>query len=108
MINGESDSPKEVERHAFAHIARLMEEGINEERFREIRNGLYGALIMETDHAYSMANRFVGNYLNGAETFDAIEALQKITTADLLLRAKELFAEERSCLSVIYPSKQEE
>ncbi len=108
VINGESDSPKEVERHAFAHIARLMEEGINEERFREIRNGLYGALIMETDHAYSMANRFVGNYLNGAETFDAIEALQKITTADLLLRAKELFAEERSCLSVIYPSKQEE
>lgn len=107
VINGESDDPKAVERAAFKHITLLKEQGIEEERFREIRNGLYGALVMETDHAYSMANRMVGNYLNGAETFDAIEALQKITAADLLARAQKMFAEERSCLSVITPLKEE-
>ncbi len=107
VINGESDDPKAVERCAFQHIAKLKEQGIDEERFREIRNGLYGALVMETDRSYSMANRMVGNYLNGAETFDAIEALQKITGEDLMRRAEQMFAEERSCLSVINPSKED-
>ncbi len=105
VINGESDDPRAVERCAFKHIALLKEQGIDEGRFRAIRNGLYGALVMETDHAYSMANRIVGNYLNGAETFDAIDALQKIVPEDLLCRAEKMFAEERSCLSVINPSQ---
>lgn len=108
VINGESDDPKAVEEAAFRHIALMKEQGIDEERFREIRNGLYGSLVTETDHAYSMANRMVGNFLNGAETFDAIEALQKITAADLLARADKMFARERSCLSVIYPKQVEE
>lgn len=103
VINGESDEPKTVEQCAFKHIAQLKEQGVDEQRFKEIRNGLYGALVMETDHAYSMANRMVGNYLNGAETFDAIEALQRITPKDLQERAAKMFAEDRSCLSVINP-----
>ncbi|MBQ8894023.1 MAG: insulinase family protein [Clostridia bacterium] len=107
VINGESDDPKKVERCAFEHISELKRSGIDEERFREIRNGLYGSLVMETDQAYSMANRMVGNYLNGAETFDAIEVLHEITTEDLQKRAEKMFAEERSCLSVIYPLKEE-
>ena len=104
-INGESDDPRAVEQCAFKHIALLKEQGIDEGRFRAIRNGLYGALVMETDHAYSMANRLMGNYLNGAETFDAIDALQKICPEDLLKRAEKMFAEERSCLSVINPKE---
>ena len=84
----------------------MKEQGIDETRFRAIRNGLYGSLVMETDHAYNMANRMVGNYLNGAETFDAIEALQRITPADILARAEKMFAEERSCLSVIKPKEE--
>lgn len=107
VINGESDDPKAVERCAFKYIVQLKEQGVDEDRFREIRNGLYGSLVMETDRSYSMANRLVGNYLNGAETFDAIEALQKISGEDLLRRAEKMFAEERSCLSVIYPAKEE-
>lgn len=103
VINGESDDPKAVEQCAFKHIALLKEQGIDEQRFKEIRNGLYGALVMETDRAYSMANRMVSNYLNGAETFDAIEALQRITPKDLQDRAAKMFAEDRSCLSVIKP-----
>ena len=79
---------------------------MDEARFRAIRNGLYGALVMETDQAYGMANRMVGNYLNGAETFDAIDALQKICPEDLRARAEKMFAEERSCLSVINPKEE--
>jgi len=105
-VNGESDDPRAVERCIFKHIALMKEQGIDETRFRAIRNGLYGSLVMETDHAYNMANRMVGNYLNGAETFDAIEALQRITPADILARAEKMFAEERSCLSVIKPKEE--
>ncbi|MBQ7935887.1 MAG: insulinase family protein [Clostridia bacterium] len=103
VINGESGDPKAVERCAFKHIASLKEEGVEEARFKEIRNGLYGALVVETDQAYSMVNRMVGNHLNGANTLDSIEALQTITAEDLCRRAELLFAEERSCLSVINP-----
>ena len=73
----------------------------------EIRNGLYGSLVMETDQVYPMVNRIVSNFLNGAETFDSLDALLKITTEDLLRRAKSMFASERSCLSVIKPLKEE-
>ena len=107
VINGESDDPRAVERHAFKHITALLEDGVEEDRFKEIRNGLYGALVVETDHAYGMVNRFIGNHLNGATTFDAIDALQKIQPEDLCRRAAELFFEERSCLSVISPLKEE-
>lgn len=107
VINGESEEPKAVEEAAFRFIRQLKTDGVEEKRFRAIRNGLYGALVMETDQAYSMANRMVGNYLNGAETFDAIEALQKITPEDLVQRAEKIFDEKRSCLSVINPKEEE-
>ncbi len=107
VISGESDQPKKVREAAEKHIMNLLENGVDEDHFKEIRNGLYGALVMETDHAYEMANRFIGNYLNGAETFDAIDALQEITAADIAARAKTVFAAECSCLSVINPIKEE-
>ena len=108
VVNGESDHPKEVEKSAFQHIEALKEQGVDEERFLEIRNGLYGALVMETDQAYPMVNRLVGNYMNGAEAFDAIDALLQITADDLMRRAAAMFAPERSCLSVIMPLKGEQ
>ncbi len=107
VINGESDDPKAVEEQAFRHIDTLFEKGVEEERFKEIRNGLYGALVVETDHAYGMVNRFIGNHLNGAVTLDSIAALQMITASDLVERAKEMFSRERSCLSVIKPLKED-
>ena len=108
VINGESDDAKAVETAAFEHIDALKKEGIDEARFKEIRNALYGALVMETDHAYTMVNRMVGNHLNGAVTLDSVKALQMITAEDLVKRAEEMFDRERSCLSVINPAKEEE
>ncbi len=108
VINGESDRPETVREKAFEYIDALAAGGMDEERFKEIRNGLYGSLVLETEQAYGMANRLVGNALNGAETFDAIEALQKITPRDLVRRAEEIFAKDRCCLSVINPLKEDE
>lgn len=107
VISGESEDPKAVEEAAFSHIRQLKENGIDRDRFLAIRNGLYGSLITETEQSYGMVNRLVMNYMNGAETFDAIDALQEITEEDLIHRAEKMFAEERSCLSVIYPQKEE-
>jgi predicted Zn-dependent peptidase len=108
VINGESNEPKRVEETAWAHIDRLLAEGIDDERFIAIRNGLYGSLIIDTEQSYGMANRMIANSMNGAETFDAIDAIHTITKEDLLARAKKIFAKERSCLSVIYPIKEDE
>lgn len=107
VINGETSDPKSVEKKAFECIDRARLEGINEDRFKEIRNGLYGSLVMETDHAYSMANRLVGNYLNGCETFSAIEVLHEITPDDLKARMEKMFSPECACLSVINPIREE-
>ncbi|MBQ7090633.1 MAG: hypothetical protein IJN82_05895, partial [Clostridia bacterium] len=105
--NGESDRPEQVEKKAFEYIESIEEHGIDEERFKEIRNGLYGALILETEQAYGMVNRLVGNAMNGAETFDSLEALQQITVEDLLARAREMFDRKRCCMSVIKPIKED-
>jgi len=108
VINGESDQPKLVEQKAFEYIDALYERGVDEERFKEIRNGLYGALILETEQAYGMVNRLIGNALNGAVTFDAIEALQQITVEDLIARSRQMFDRTRCCMSVINPIEEEE
>ena len=107
VVNGESDDPEAVRESAFCHIARFLEEGVDEERFLEIRNGLYGSLVMETDHAYPMVNRIVGSYMNGSEAIELIDALMALKSEDLLERARKLFAPERACLSVINPLKEE-
>ena len=106
VINGESDAPRDVEAAAWKHIDEIKKVGIDSERFLEIRNGLYGALVMDTEQSYGMVNRIIGNYLNGTEASYAIDALKDITADDILKRAECLFAKERSCLSVIHPIKE--
>ncbi|MBQ7095327.1 MAG: insulinase family protein [Clostridia bacterium] len=106
VISGESDQPKEVEACAFRYIERLFEEGLDEQRFLEIRNGLYGSIVMELDHAYPMVNRIVGNFMNGSEAIDMIGALMEIKAEDLIERAKKMFDAERACMSVINPLQQ--
>ncbi len=107
VISGESDDPKAVEREALKQLTELQKKGIDEARFKEIRNGLYGSIIIETDQAYPMVNRIVGNYLNRQETFDALDALLEIRSEDLLMRARKMFKENARCLSVIQPIKEE-
>jgi predicted Zn-dependent peptidase len=108
VLGGESEDPQAVEKAAFEQIEHLYSDGVDEQRFVEIRNGLYGALIKDTEQAYGTVNRLVFNNLNGAETYDAFEALQQIKAQDLLDRAQKMFARERSCLSIINPKKEEE
>ncbi len=103
VINGETDEPQKVRESAFRYIDQFLAEGVDEERFLEIRNGLYGSIVMEMDHAYPMVNRIVGNFMNGSEAMELIEALMAIKSEDLLARAKELFAPDRACMSVILP-----
>ena len=107
VVSGESDKPKVVADRAYSRIKDVIRNGIDEEQFKGIRNGLYGALIKDSEDAYRVANRLVGNALNGTETFDAVEALRAITVEDLTARLTAMFAEERSCLSVINPIKEE-
>ncbi len=107
-VSGESDDPKAVEAYALEQLKELQKQGIDEDRFKEIRNGLYGSIIIETDQAYPMVNRIVGSYLNRQESLDALEALLQITPDDLLRRADKMFKENARCLSVIKPMKEAE
>lgn len=107
VVSGESDQPKAVEEAAFCYIDQLLNEGVDEARFLEIRNGLYGALVMETDHAYPMVNRIVGSFMNGSEAIEMIDALMEIKAEDLVERAKKMFCKERACMSVIKPVEEE-
>lgn len=108
VINGESNEPEKIREFAFLQVEEMQKNGIDEERFIAIRNGLYGSLVIDTEQSYGIVNRMIGNCMNGAETFDAIDAIHTITKEDLLARAKKMFKEECSCLSVIRPIKEEE
>ena len=108
VINGESDDPKAVWESAFAHIEEFLKKGVDEERFLEIRNGLYGSIVTEMDHAYPIVNRIVGSFMNGSEAIELADALMALKSEDLVERAKKMFARERSCMSVIRPVMQAE
>lgn len=101
IFDGESNNPQAVADAIKAEVARLKNEGIDDEQFEAVRRLLYGSEIMEYNDIDSIANSMIGCYFNGCSIFDAMDIYPEVTKQDIEKRLANMMEEQYSALSVV-------
>lgn len=101
IFDGESKNPQAVAGAIKAEIARLKNEGIDDEQFEAVRRLLYGSEIMEYNDIDSIANSMISCYFNGCSIFDAMDIYPSVTKQDIEKRLANMMEEQYSALSVV-------
>lgn len=102
LVGGESKDPDEVYRRINAEIKRCIDEGFDEEKFKLIKNSMYGAMIKSFDNVESCANSLLSAYISGGlSAFAPIEALSRVTIDDIKNDLPTLLNTENSAISII-------
>lgn len=102
LIAGESKDPKRVQQKIYAEIERYKNEGFDKEKFKIIKNNMYGLMIRNFENVESCANGMLAAYIAGdLSAYEPIEALAKITVEDIEKDINTLFDSEYSALSVV-------
>ncbi|MBQ8605264.1 MAG: insulinase family protein [Clostridia bacterium] len=101
FFGGESDEPEKVLDSIKTTVSEFLEKGIDEQRFLQVRNALYGSLIMSCDNVSKIVNSLVSSEFSKREPFDKASAIKEITPYDIMARAKKLFDPLDIAMSVI-------
>lgn len=102
LVGGESKDPYEVQRRINAEIERYKAEGFDDEKFKIVKNSMYGSMIKNFDNVENCANSLISAYIAGdLSAFAPIEALAGVTAEDLLRDLPLLLDTEQSAISVI-------
>lgn len=101
MFEGESKNPKAVADEIKKEIARLKNEGIDEENFECARRTLYGREIMQYNDIDSIANSLIVCDFNDWNMFDSLDIYKSVTVDDIQKRLYGMMKEEYSALSVV-------
>jgi predicted Zn-dependent peptidase len=103
-ISGESDTPEVVRDRLREYLARVCENGIDEEDFERCRRVMYADELRAFDSAEEIAGRIVAYALDGVELFSYLPTLQSITREEAEGLLCEMLREELLTLSVIRPA----
>lgn len=102
LVGGESKDPLEVQKRIYAEIERYMSEGFDEEKFKIIKNSMYGAMIKNFENVESCANTMLASYILGdISAYAPIETLSEVTLEDLSRDIGKLFNINCSAISVV-------
>jgi predicted Zn-dependent peptidase len=101
LLAGESDTPEKVFDAVKNAVKDFLKNGVSKEHFLQVRNALYGSLIMSLDNVSKIVNSLVSNEFSKREPFDKAAMLKEVTPEDLMSRAKKLFDSLDIAMSVI-------
>ncbi|MCD7727967.1 MAG: insulinase family protein [Ruminococcus sp.] len=102
LIGGESSDPLEVQRRIYKEIERYKAEGFDEEKFKIIKNSMYGSMIKNLENVESCASTMLSAYILGdLSAFAPIETLSQVTLEDLQNDLDKLFNIDSSAISVV-------
>lgn len=101
IFGGESDSPEKVKEAILERISFLKENGIDKNRFEEVKRMKYGSEIKSFNDIETLANALMSAHFEGYEIFDIFEAYKNITVDDAQSLLNECFNEDKCVLSVI-------
>ena len=104
LVGGETARPEELERRLRAALARLADEGVQEEDFERLRRREMGEFIAAMDNPETVANTLVGLHFRGAWPGDYLEVLCELTREEVHQAIREHVAPERMAVSVILPA----
>ena len=101
LFAGESDYPEKVLEQIKKTISEFFEKGFSDELFLQIRNALYGNIIMSCDNVTKIVNNLVSSEFSKREPFDKGEVIKELTKDDIINRAHKLFSTPDIAMSVI-------
>lgn len=103
FFNGETKNPKAVESIIKEEVDALKKRGISQEAFTRAKKACYGQIISELNSASSISNLLISSFFKNRELFSYIDAFPLLTKEEVEQKLLDIFAEERSALSVILP-----
>lgn len=101
FFGGESDKPEKVLDAIKQTIKKFFETDFDNDRFLQVRNALYGSIIMSCDNVSKIVNSLVSSEFSKREPFDKAAAIKQVTAEDIIARANKLFDPLDIAMSVI-------
>ena len=108
MLSGDSDYPEAVREEILAQAEKIAREGVSETDFARMLRCALGSRIKGLDNFDGTCFRLCAYHLSDFDYFDFPQIYESITPSELAAFLGEVVRRENSCLSVIYPTSQEE
>lgn len=102
LFGGESSNPKRVKEIVCEELRRLQTEGLDPDEVEACRRSAYGRLVAGMDDPTECGELIQTNLIDGIEPLAELEALAKLTVADLQEQLREIRVDACS-LSVVNP-----
>ena len=104
LISANSKDPKKVEEGILQEIEKMQKDGLDAERFEQIRRKIYGDYVIEYNSVADIARMFLADTMKGVQSFDYIEQFETVTKEYTENILKELFKKENKVMSVVEPN----
>lgn len=101
LITGQATEPEKVFESLKAEVARLKENGLDEEEFNRIKKMIYGGYVKEYNDVAETARMFLADFFKGINSFDYIDEIESVKPEYGLQVLKETFDDKNMVLSVV-------
>ena len=101
LISGRAKEPEKIKEELAKEVKNMTENGINEESLERTKKKIYGQYVTEYNNVADIARMFLSDWMKGINSFEYIEAFEKINAEFVKNILKEAFDEENMILSVV-------
>lgn len=101
LISGRAKEPEKIKEELAKEVKNIIANGINEESLERTKKKIYGQYVTEYNNVADIARMFLFDWMKGINSFEYIEAFEKINAEFVKNILKEAFDEENMILSVV-------
>ena len=101
LISGRAKEPEKIKEELAKEVKNIIANGINEESLERTKKKIYGQYVTEYNNVADIARMFLSDWMKGINSFEYIEAFEKINAEFVKNILKEAFDEENMILSVV-------
>lgn len=104
LFSGESKDPDSVLEALREEIQKMLKDGIDEERFLEEKNAMYGRLLMGLDDVENCADWLIDDHFYGRTPYELIDSASTLDVQFVYDVLKTGFPLDNMALSVVSPA----
>ena len=101
LIGGQANEPEVIFNKFKENVAKMKENGINQEDFERIKKMIYGGYVKEYNDVADIARMFLADYFKGINSFTYLEEIDEVNVEYLEQVLKDVFKEENMVLSIV-------
>ena len=101
MISGTCKDPKELYKKFKERVLELKSNGLNDDDYKRISKMIYGDYIKEYNDVSEIARIFLADFMRGINSFEYLDAIDKINIEYLNETLHKYFKEDKMILSVV-------